>query len=432
MSNISTRVSGIVLPVAESTSRLPLQAVDNPALGGIILRQQIWAPAWFYSALNWLSRTYTDANNAQQSFGPSMYGSDVDPYAQLGSTCLFRITQQRNSAYFTLYLAQDTGSAPLGAGNTYPNTDDGIKGMYSALSASSVFSAVKFCYIPGALGSDINPTAYTAVTPSSLQSGYDPATGLRVIAQGSAVVQVVPLDQFQTSHNEQIYDTTPKIVPIASSLVYDVTQFNQLGATQFLLPVFYARDRVQGSYYVNKIGGAITINNQTAQCGQISVYAGGPGYNASTATQLAAPTVAAGQPLSTYTFSNNGIIVVSSVNPGSGVNAGITSLTYSTSSPAALFANQRLVGFARSSGWQTSLGIPIFDYGSGNSSFAVPPSVAQLTPAAIYNPTTPFLNGGSLANVVRSLLQATYLYPPGKLVSILSTATTSQLRFSSP
>ncbi len=430
MSNIPTRVSSIVLPIAESANKLPLQTIVSPVLGGIILRPQIWAPAWFYSALNWLSRTYADANNAQQSFGPSMYGSDVDPYAQLGSTCLFCITQQRNSAYFTLYLAQDTDSAALGAGNTYPSTDDGIKAMYTALSASSIFSAVKFCYIPGLLGSDINPTAYAAVAyipPATLQSGYDPATGLRVIAQGSAVSQVVPLDEFQSSHNEQIYDTTPTIVPIASSLVYDVTQFNQLGATQFLIPVFYARDRVQGNYYVNKIGGTTTINNQTAQCGQIAVYAGGPGYNASTATPLDPEPVISGQPLSTYTFSNNnGIIVVSSVNPGSGLNPGITSLSYSASSPAALFANQQLVGFARSSAWQTSFGIPIFDYGSGNSSFTLPPSVAVLTPASIYDPTTPFLNGGSLANVVRSLLQATYLYPTSKLISILNTATTSQ------
>src|ERR1700728_3756864 len=310
MSNSSTRVSSIVLPVAEPTSRLPLQAVENPAFGGIILRQQIWAPAWFYSALNWLSRTYYDANNAEQSFGPSMYGSDVDPYAQLGSTCLFCITQQRSSAYFTLYLAQDTYSASLGAGNTYANSDEGITAMFTALSASSIFSAVKFCYIPGLLGSDISPAAYTpatfvAATASTLPSGYDPATGLRVIAKGSAVSQVVPLDQFQASHNEQIYDTTPTIVPIASSLVYDVTQFNQLGATQFLLPVVYMRDRVQGAYYVNKIGGPTSINNQTAQCGQIGVYAGGPGYNPSTATQLGMPSVAAAQPLSTYTFSSN-------------------------------------------------------------------------------------------------------------------------------
>ena len=430
MSNSTTRVSSIVLPVAEPTSRPPLQAVVNPALIGIIVRPQIWAPAWFYSALNWLSRTYNDANNAEQSFGPSMYGSDVDPYAQLGSTCLFRVTQQRTSAYFTLYLAQDTDSASLGAGNTYANTDEGITAMYSALSASSIFSAVKFCYIPGQLGSDISPAAYTpgtfaAAPASTLPTGYDPATGLRVIAQGSAVSQVVPLDQFQASHNEQIYDSTPTIVPIASSLVYDVSQFNQPGATQFLLPVFYARDRVQGAYYVNKIGGPTTINNQTAQCGQIGVYAGGPGYNPSTATQLGAPSVAASQPLSTYTF--NSSIVVSSVNPGTGVNPGITSLICNASSLAALFANQHLVGFARSSGWQTSFGIPIFDYGSGNSSFTLPPSVAAVTPTAIYNPATPFLNGGSLANVVRNLLQATYLYPTSKLISILNTATTSQV-----
>jgi hypothetical protein len=430
MSNIPTRVSSIVLPIAESANKLPLQTIVSPVLGGIILRPQIWAPAWFYSALNWLSRTYADANNAQQSFGPSMYGSDVDPYAQLGSTCLFCITQQRNNAYFTLYLAQDPDSVSLGAGNTYPNTDVGIKAMYTALSASPIFSAVKFCYIPGLLGSDINPTVYTAaayIAPATLQSGYDPATGLRVIAQGSAVSQVVPLDEFQSSHNEQIYDTTPTIVPIASSLVYDVAQFNQLGANQFLIPVFYARDRIQGSYYVNKIGGATTVNNQTAQCGQIAVYAGGPGYNASTATPLHPEPVISGQPLSTYTFSdNNGIIVVSSVNPGSGVNPGITSLTYSAGSPASLFANQRLVGFSRSSAWQTSFGIPIFDYGSGNSSFTLPTSVAVPTPTSIYDPTTPFLNGGSLANVVRSLLQATYLYPTSKLISILDTATTSQ------
>jgi hypothetical protein len=437
MSNIPPRVSTIVLPVAEPTNKLPLQAVEKPAFNGIfdgfIPRQQVWAPAWFYSALNWLSRTYSDANNAQQSFGPSMYGSGVDPYAQLGSTCLFRITQLRNNALFTLYLALDTDSASLGAGTSYPNTDSGIKAMYTALSSSAIFSAVKFCYIPGLLGSDIDPAAFSAASfvaaapPSSLPSGYDPATGLRVIVQGSAVAQVLPLDKFPSVHNEQVYDTTPTIVPLTTSLVYDLSQFNQLGARQFLLPVFYMRDRVQGNYYVNKMGGSTTVNDQAAQCGQIAVFAGGPGYNASTATQLTLQSTAAAQPLTTYTFSDdNGIVVVSSVNPGASVNQGIYSLINSATSPAALFANQQLVGFARSSDWQTSFGVPIVDYGSGNSSFTAAPSVDELTPIAIYNPTTPFLNGGSLANVVRSLLQATYLYPTSKLISILKTATTSQ------
>jgi hypothetical protein len=44
MSNIPTHGSSIVLPVAESTNKLPLQSVENPPLGGIILRPQIWAP----------------------------------------------------------------------------------------------------------------------------------------------------------------------------------------------------------------------------------------------------------------------------------------------------------------------------------------------------------------------------------------------------
>jgi hypothetical protein len=27
-----------------------------------------WAPAWFYSALNWLGKSYVDANGAEQAF----------------------------------------------------------------------------------------------------------------------------------------------------------------------------------------------------------------------------------------------------------------------------------------------------------------------------------------------------------------------------
>ncbi len=438
MSNNSSRISTIVLPIIEPTSKFPLQSVENSGFTGIFTgflpRKQAWAPAWFYSALNWLSHTYYDANNARQRFGPSMYGSDVDPYARIGSTCLFRITRLRNESLFTLYLALDTDSATLDAGTTFPGSDAGIKAMYLALSSSTIFSAVKFCYIPGLLGSDMDPAAFSpgslfvaAVPPSALSSGYDPATGLRVIAQGSAVAQVIPLDKFPSVQNEQVYDTTPTIVPVTTSLVYDLSQFNQFGATQFLLPVAYMRDRVQGSYYVNKMGSSATVNSLSAQCGQIAVFTGGPGYNASTATQLTLQSTAVAQPLTTYTFSDdNGIIVVSAVNPGSSVNQGICSLIYNSASPAELFARQQLVGFARSSAWQTSFGVPIVDYGPGNSSFTSAPSVKELAPIAIYNPATPFLNGGSLANVVRNLLQATYLYPTSELISILKAATTSQ------
>ncbi len=429
MSDITSRASSIVLPVAETASKLPLQAATNTVIiGTVIGRQQIaWAPAWFYSALNWLGRSYTDANNAAQSFGLSMYGSDVDPYQQLGSTCLFQISYLRDGNLFNLRIAADTESPTLGAETRYPGTDEGIKAMYTTLSESSIFPSVNFCYIPGLLGSDISPNIAVAATPTSLSTGYDPTTGLRVIAQGSAVAQVVPLDQFRSSHNEQIYNPTPQIGPVTSSLVYDLSQFNAMGAKQFLLPVFYMRDRVSGSYYVNKIGGATTVNNQTAQCGQIAVFPGGPGYQGSLSTGLGPETVTGGSPLSTYTFSGNTpYTVVASFQPANAVILGVVSMTYNSSSPASLFVNQHLVGFTRENAWTTSFGIPIFDYGSGNSSFTLSTPATPATPTPIYNPNSPFLNGDTLANVVRSLLQATYLYPTSKLISILNTATTSQ------
>ena len=46
----------------------------------IPLRQ--WAPAWFYSALNWLGKSYVDANNVGQAFNDYLIGSDVDPFAR--------------------------------------------------------------------------------------------------------------------------------------------------------------------------------------------------------------------------------------------------------------------------------------------------------------------------------------------------------------
>ncbi len=117
---------------------------------------QSWAPAWFYSALNWLGNSYYDASNVQQSFSLYMAGSDVDPYSRLGSTRLFMIFSTRET--FRLTLAADVNSsAPSSGGTTYPNTDEGITQMYTALSASPIFSSVRYCYIPGRLGPNPNP-----------------------------------------------------------------------------------------------------------------------------------------------------------------------------------------------------------------------------------------------------------------------------------
>ncbi len=97
------------------------------------------------------------------------------------------------------------------------------------------------------------------------------------------------------------------------------------------------------------------------------------------------------------------------------------SLTYTAASPASVFANQQIIGFYRDATWTTCLGVPIYDFGSNNSNFTAA-SVPLDAPVTIYDPTRPFLNGGSLQNVMRSLAAATYLYSPDRLVALLDTA----------
>jgi hypothetical protein len=155
-----------------------------------------WAPAWFYSALNWLGKSYYDANNVAQSFNLYMAGSNVDPYAQIGSTRLFLIIRIGES--FRLSIAPDVGSIASGVdGDLYPDTDEGIREMYVVLAASPVFASVKFCYVPGRIGSALNPSVSErlAAVGSPLENGYDPASGLRSVVLGSAVSQV-PVDDF--------------------------------------------------------------------------------------------------------------------------------------------------------------------------------------------------------------------------------------------
>ena len=196
----SPKVSEIVLPASKNVAqRVPATFVARPIPRPISF-QETWAPAWFYSALNWLGKSYQDAGNVPQRFGLNLVGSDVDPYRQLGSTRLFVISLVRDTM-FRLSVARDASSlAPLPAeGTLYPNTDAGITDLYTALSQSSIFSAVNYCYVPGQLGTDLSPVyASLASGAASLSSGYDPATGLRAIVLGSAVSQAVPLDNFLT------------------------------------------------------------------------------------------------------------------------------------------------------------------------------------------------------------------------------------------
>lgn len=425
--SIAPTVNKIVLPTpAPDVEKRPLLRFGGPVFQPAPLQ---WAPAWFYSALNWLGKSYYDASNVQQTFNNYMVGSDVDPYSQLGSTRLFLISKVREE-YFRLSLAANTSSAaPLNqtTGALYPNTDVGIRNLYIALSQSSIFSAVNFCYIPGRLGVDLNPVsanATFAAPAATLESGYDPATGLRALVLGSAVAQVVPLNEFLQTHNAQIYDDQPTLVPLVDALVYDVTQNNQLGATTFSLPTYYAHDQVtSGNYYVNKQQATTLQGNATVHCGQTVVFSGGPGYVDSSATALVldatSQTSVQGQTFTTYTFQNATVITSSAFTPRA--DLGVLSLSCSAASPLSVFANQRIIGFYRDNSWQNSLGIPIYDYGSANSEFTSA-AAALAAPITIYNPTTPFLNGGTLQHVIANLVKATYLWSTDSLVSILDTA----------
>ena len=230
---------GIVLPA-------PIPAVPPAYLRGGLgpfprppLQQ--WAPAWFYSALNWLGKPYQDASNITQRFNLHMVGSDVDPYQGLGSTRLFLVFSEGDA--FRLTFAADGNSvASTSGGKSYPNTDGGIRQMYLDLSASPAFASATHCYIPAQLGPELNPFpdefAFVAES-ATLESGYDPTTGLRIVVQASAVSQVVPLTDFINTHNEQIYNDAPAIVPFVPAMVYDLTEYNVLGAKAFNLPVFY-------------------------------------------------------------------------------------------------------------------------------------------------------------------------------------------------
>jgi hypothetical protein len=238
---------------------------------------------------------------------------------------------------------------------------------------------------------------------------------LRAIVLGSAVSQVVPVDDFIKRKNEQIYNPSPVIVPLVTALVYDLSKYNSLGATTFTLPTFYTRDRISaGTDVVNKAG-------------QTVVFTGGPGFDDASAATLQLETTSTvtvdGYVFTTFTFDK--ATVVTSSNVGSKVDAGIAELTYASQSPSSVFANQQFLGFYRDNGWTNSLGIPIWDYGVSNTLFTAKLDT-PITPVTIFDPATSFLNGGSLQNVVQNLRVATYLYGWDILDAMIQGATTGQ------
>ena len=396
-----------------------IQRLGTTVAGSIIFHPvEQFAPAWFYSALNWLGSSFQDASGTRRSFAYFMIGSDVDPYRTLGSTRLFYVARVPGAGYEMSVAADTASTASLTVTTSYDASDAGILAMYQALAASPVFASVKYCAVPTLAA---EPT-FAAVGLPVVQSGYDPATGIRVIVDRTAAVQVVPLGDFQGGHNEQVYDDDPQIVPLVSALVYDITQYNSLDATTFVLPVYYSRDQIGGDYYVSRQGTTTTANGASVTCGQTAVFPGGPGFSAAGATPLklegTSIVVFGGRTWTTYTFDKAKVVSQRALQPE--VQAGVCTLTYS-GSPGPIFAQQTIAGFYQSTAWETFLGVPIYDYGKSNGAFTAT-SAALADPAQIYGKTNEFLNGGSLQNVLLGLLKATYMLSSDRLVEILDAA----------
>jgi hypothetical protein len=396
-----------------------VQRLGTPVTGLTIFHPiEHYAPAWFYSALNWLGSSFQDASGAQRTFADFMIGSDVDPYHSLGATRLFFIARVPGAGYELSVAADTSSTAPLTGATAYDASDAGILAMYQALAASPVFAPVTYCAVPTLVTEQV----FAGVALPVIQPGYDPSTGIRVIVEGTAAVQVVPLGDFQAGHNEQVYDDDPEIVPVVSALVYDISQYNTIDATTFVLPAYYSRDQIGSDYYVSRQATTITVNEATVSCGQTVVFPVGPGFELKGATplKLESTSVVAegGRTVRTYTFDQAKVISEIELQPE--VQTGICTLTY-TGSPGVIFAQQSIVGFYQLPAWGAFLGVPIYDYGKSNGAFTAT-SAELADPTLIYGKTNEFLNGGSLRNVLQRLLQATYMLSSDRLAEILDDA----------
>ena len=80
-------------------------------------------------------------------------------------------------------------------------------------------------------------------------------------------------------------------MPLATSLVYDVTTNNAIGAKTFVLPIAYVVDQATpGQFAVNRFGATQIpppgVQTAAFDYGETAIFAGGPGYDATRATQL--------------------------------------------------------------------------------------------------------------------------------------------------
>ena len=416
--------------IAGSSATAAASAPDTtfrPRPGGFRPIFREWAPAWFYSALCWLGRSYSDASDTERGFGTVLAGANVDPYRQLGATRLFII--ESLDGEFRLTIAADTDSDAVPGGDnsqTYQRNDADILQMYQDLAASPIFASVTHAYVSGKVNI---ASALVNREASDTPTGYDPASGLRRILMGSAIAQVVPLGDFTQVHNEQVYDESPAIVPLATSLVYDITTNNAVGATTFVLPVAYVVDQATtGQFAVNRFGATQSPQegSQTPafDFGETAVFTGGPGFDAAQASSLtgAHQTVSSGPDGRVFTTVFADTTAFTMIDPGSAVVTGVAALTCTAPSPLAAFANQRIIGFYRDNDWDKSLGYPVYDYQTANADFKIAEIAAAIAPELVYDPAAPFLNGGNLPNVLAKFVAGTYIVSADELQSLIANA----------
>ena len=368
----------------------------------------------------------------RQSFNPYMIGSDVDPYRSLGLTRLFIVFFRNDHYYLQVASGVNTSASfSLFGAQVYPRNADGILRMYQQLANSSVFPQIKYCYIPGSVigatphnATNLVPTAQSNETLPSVplpfeNAGYDSDTGIRVVATGSAIAQVVPVAHYLSTQTEQVYSPDPTIIPVANSLVYNISA-NPESNTLFL-PFIYTLDSpLQSDYFVTR-----NAIDQTLRGGQTALFSGGPGGTANTTlTTKSAPTTKniQGEEFTTYAFNEASVVTIGTTFQPK-VNLGVYALTYSpTVALFDLFSEQRIIGWYCKSDWTNCGGVPIYDFGDQNANFLSFQSSSFQVPFQIYDPSHSNVNGGSLRKALENLSRAKNMPSQDTLFSALKSA----------
>ena len=399
-----------------------IQRLGTTVAGSIIFHPvEQFAPAWFYSALNWLGSSFQDASGTRRSFAYFMIGSDVDPYRTLGSTRLFYVARVPGAGYEMSVAADTASTASLTVTTSYDASDAGILAMYQALAASPVFASVKYC----ADARRFAPSRSFAA--AGLRPSSSPATTRRRASasssEGSAVAQVVPLHGLhrpaqRAGLRRRSPDRAHRQRP---GLRHHPVQ--RLGATTFSLPVYYAATRSAASTT------STSWRPRRPRTTRPSTAARRPCSRADPVTTTRGPRLTLSGTVDRRHSADGPSPPIRSTRQGASahpahpaVDAGVCTLTYS-GPPGAIFATSSDRRLLPGAGAGTRA-LASRSTTTARPTAASPPRPPPLAgPDLIYGKTNEFLNGGSLQNVLQKLLKATYMLSSDRLVAILDAAT---------